>query len=674
MSITSEVSARRRRETVLALLSSLLVAGFLAVLGLGSPAGAAGTVVYTKTQTIPVPPASNFAGSGGGDGWAVAMSASAVYNVFHHQGTLSVACHLQSNAAACYSPITLTEGGHNFGSPGHPGMYLDQATGKLYVFGTRDDATAGVVCFDTVHAPAAPFCGFTPLSTVGHGSYPGMSAIGNMSVTAGKLYAVNYFPGVGVTADQNRMLCFDVATGAACAGQPYALAFGAGNLSPSSYPAPQVALIGGRIIAANYNATTGDVLTCFDPVTTGTCTGTWPIAAPTGYTSTVGAPFPLLSPSGVVQGFCLPTSIVPCFTIAGVSTSTPAGMTAALFGGAAASDGWNGPALVLGSRVYLANGNTGTSGAVYCYSAAAAASCPNFPKSFTNLGYLYTVNADPARPSCIWVNGDYGSAQIQNFDAFTGGACGVGAIRVLASSFVVNAPQCTPGDYTRLQVLQPGRSGYTTGSVQFLNGDASSLGIADRAIDSAGGVPLSGLALNSTSGLPQFLITLNGAAAAAEVKVQLTWTGTYDPACVGPGVTVSNPAPTAKCHGRVATIVGTDGNDKIKGTNGDDVIVSLGGKDKIKSGKGRDVICSGAGNDKVGSKGPQAVYVKAGGGDDTVTGGRGDDTLVGGGGDDALRGRDGDDHLSGGGGHNLLDGGPGNDTCTGPAGDIRHSC
>ncbi len=674
MSIQSEASARRRRGTVLTLLLSLVLASFLSALGLGSPADAAATVTYTKTQTIPVPPASNFAGSGGGDGWAVAMSSTAVYNVFHHQGTLTVACHLQSNAAACYAPVTLTDGtGHNFGSPGQPGMHLDQATGKLYVFATRDDATAGVVCYDTVHAATTPFCGFSALTAVGQGSYPGMSSVGNMSVTGGKLYAVNYVSGVGVTAQQNRMLCFDLAAGGPCAGQPYALAFGPGTFSPSSYPAPQVALIGGKIITANQSATTGSVLTCFDPATTGTCAGSWPIAAPAGYTSTYGAPFPLLSASGLVQGFCLPSPADPCFTMAGASTATPAGMAAALFGAAAASNGWNGPALVIGSRVYVANGNTGTSGAVYCYSAAAGASCPNFPKSFTNLGYLYTVNADPARPSCIWVNGDNGTAQIQNFDAFTGGACGAGAIRVLASSFVVNAPQCTPGDYTRLQVLQPARSGYSNGSVQFLNGDAGSLGIPDRTVDAAGGVPLSGLALNSTSGLPQFLITLNGAAAAAEVKVQLTWTGAFDPACVGPGVTVSTPV-TAKCHGKVATIVGTDGNDKIKGTNGDDVIVSLGGKDKIKSGKGKDVICSGAGNDKVSSKGPKPVYVKAGGGDDKVTGGRGDDTLIGGGGDDVLKGRDGDDHLSGGGGHNVLNGGAGDDTCTGPASDVRHSC
>src|SRR2546426_12503069 len=48
---------------------------------------------------------------------------------------------------------------------------------------------------------------------------------------------------------------------------------------------------------------------------------------------------------------------------------------------------------------------------------------------------------------------------------------------------------------------------------------------------------------------------------------------------------------------RVATIVGTEGNDLITGTSGDDVIQALGGNDQIDGGDGDDLICGGARDD-----------------------------------------------------------------------------
>ena len=75
------------------------------------------------------------------------------------------------------------------------------------------------------------------------------------------------------------------------------------------------------------------------------------------------------------------------------------------------------------------------------------------------------------RPSCIWVNADNGSAQIQNFDAYTGGACGKGPIRVLASSIVVPRSECRPTRYASLQVTSPARGTYTGGTVTFVDGN-----------------------------------------------------------------------------------------------------------------------------------------------------------------------------------------------------------
>src|SRR2546428_6175594 len=48
---------------------------------------------------------------------------------------------------------------------------------------------------------------------------------------------------------------------------------------------------------------------------------------------------------------------------------------------------------------------------------------------------------------------------------------------------------------------------------------------------------------------------------------------------------------------RVATIVGTEGDDVIIGTAGDDVIQALGGNGPIAGGEGDEPICGGAGAD-----------------------------------------------------------------------------
>ncbi|GAA3672420.1 hypothetical protein GCM10022237_35050 [Nocardioides ginsengisoli] len=101
--------------------------------------------------------------------------------------------------------------------------------------------------------------------------------------------------------------------------------------------------------------------------------------------------------------------------------------------------------------------------------------------------------------------------------------------------------------------------------------------------------------------------------------------------------------PRARCHGEVATIVGTKRADRLVGTHGRDVIVALGGADVVEGRGGDDVVCAGGGRDRV----------LAGAGDDYVDGGGGRDTLDGQGGDDVI--------WSGGGTGELLLGGRGND-------------
>lgn len=105
----------------------------------------------------------------------------------------------------------------------------------------------------------------------------------------------------------------------------------------------------------------------------------------------------------------------------------------------------------------------------------------------------------------------------------------------------------------------------------------------------------------------------------------------------------AGPPEPPTCDGRTATIVGTQGDDVIRGTRRTDVIVARGGDDVVRGGGGADYLCLGTGDD-VAAGGPGA---------DLVMGGRGAD------------------RLTGGAGHDLIGGGPGRDTAAGGAGRDR---
>ncbi len=509
--------------------------------GQGGVAAAAApkTVSYTATVTIPVPPASNYAGSGGGDGWAVGLTPTAVYNVFHHSSVLQVACHLQKDATPCWNPKVVTDAGGNFATSGEPGLWVDQANGHLYVYATSANGTGGVVCIDTTKPANATgaqlFCGFTALTAAGESYGSGISGISDPVTVGTKWYAFNYLSGVAPggasgTGAQDRLLCFDQVTLKACTSQPFKVSIGTGLASVGTFPASNaIATIGSQIIVPIADGTANE-LGCFNAATGGACAGAWPVTLSVS-ASGFGAPFAMLTAAGAVKGLCLPTGTEPCYALNGSALATPAGMAAVV----GTSTPWNGPALTLGPRVYVPNGNVGGDiGAVECYDYSTSAGCVNFPKTFNTLDYLYTVNPDPARPTCIWVNADGGSQQIQNFDAYSGGACGHGDIRVLASSVVVNTPECTPGSWTSLQVLAPPRGSYASGTVAFEDSDANPIpGTGTRSLDATGTAGLTGLNLQTPSGLPQFLITLHGSTGSpGSVKVKLTWVGKYDPNCI----------------------------------------------------------------------------------------------------------------------------------------------
>jgi len=125
-----------------------------------------------------------------------------------------------------------------------------------------------------------------------------------------------------------------------------------------------------------------------------------------------------------------------------------------------------------------------------------------------------------------------------------------------------------------------------------------------------------------------------------------------------------------RCLGARATIVGSEGDDVLRGTPERDVIWGGGGDDTILGSLGNDVLCGGPGSDLIhGGRGNDLADGGAGD-EDRVIGDLGDDKLMGGPGDrdevagslgiDTINGGPGDfDYVHGDYGYDRIDGGPG---------------
>ncbi|MEO0801988.1 MAG: 5'/3'-nucleotidase SurE [Cyanobacteria bacterium J06642_2] len=107
---------------------------------------------------------------------------------------------------------------------------------------------------------------------------------------------------------------------------------------------------------------------------------------------------------------------------------------------------------------------------------------------------------------------------------------------------------------------------------------------------------------------------------------------------------------------------GTNGRDRLIGTDADEVFASFGDNDAVRGFGGNDTIRTGDGNDQIFGDIPNTFgmggndFVDAGDGHDEVRGNSGNDTLLGGAGLDRIFGGEGDDFIRGGEGDDVLKG------------------
>lgn len=124
-------------------------------------------------------------------------------------------------------------------------------------------------------------------------------------------------------------------------------------------------------------------------------------------------------------------------------------------------------------------------------------------------------------------------------------------------------------------------------------------------------------------------------------------------------------------------VMGGGGDNTISCGPGDDKVSTLDGADSIDGGIGIDTISSGSGEDEVyGRAGDDIIrlqggddFCSSGSGDDNVECGIGNDTAHGNGGNDQLFGQGGNDNLFGGPGNDWIEGGGEDDEVSGQAGN-----
>ena len=151
-----------------------------------------------------------------------------------------------------------------------------------------------------------------------------------------------------------------------------------------------------------------------------------------------------------------------------------------------------------------------------------------------------------------------------------------------------------------------------------------------------------------------------------------------------------------KGNSKSNTIFALTGNDKVYGNNGNDVINGGGGKDVLRGNNGNDIIygdygpsgnanqVNGANDTLYGHSGDDRLFgqgkddnIYAGIGNDVIEGGNGNDTIFGASGNDFIFGEDeslspglsGNDKLQGGDGNDVVAGGFGNDFVKGDSGN-----
>ena len=338
----------------------------------------------------------SFAGGvGGGDGFNVGFGNGILVNSYHHQGT-RLSCHYLDGTVC--GPDTSFAG---YGSSANSSVFIDKTNNHLYQFVRRySDSDYGVLCVDFTDETSPVTC-TTPFLTLSEGT----------GGTSDEALGAPYRDGTRLWSSEsahNVLMCFDMATQAACGDGDNGFAIGG---TPNGGDAGKLNL---RLAARDgivFFTTVNDKMGCYDSSTHALCGGNAPIAIPS-LLDNRSTPVLIEDTAGTFTGAC-DVYTRSCLTRSGTAMTVPSGLNSF----------WNSSTTSV--NLYIAGQNMldytitkhrlywggpqqpgGWSHNITCFDFSTNAACAGFtilPAGNGNMTSVYTASADPDNPKCVWV-------------------------------------------------------------------------------------------------------------------------------------------------------------------------------------------------------------------------------------------------------------------------------
>ena len=353
----------------------------------------------------------SFAGSGGGDGYNVAIGNDKVFNFWHHQSPqggqdgVTIECHTFSGDLCATPEFTIDGYSSNHGSS----IYSYDSQDKVFAYAMDSSKNFGVLCVDYSDDANPVECGFDilGLTTVvsdsnGDPAVFDYQDMGSSSVDGTIIWSIT---------GEGDLMCFDMATSGACADNGW-------NVGTTDYAfdTGRVTAVGGVVYW-----TLNDKLGCYDPATNGLCNGTAAITLTD--TANRMPPLPVENTSGTLLGVCDVYS-EQCIDDNGATFTFPAAL-GTFFDNNPVN--WtvarqNAEQFAYDNNRFYFESTFDSldwgSNNITCYDFATEAACAGFDGYIDEVVNFYTATIDNQIPNCVWINGDAG--KIYPMDATTG--------------------------------------------------------------------------------------------------------------------------------------------------------------------------------------------------------------------------------------------------------------
>jgi hypothetical protein len=467
-------------------------------------------VFETTTEAEPITTGTDFASSGGGDGYNVAFGNGILLNMYHHdEVSAKIVCKKLDGTNCATSLRTKTGYKTNHASS----LYFDKSNNRVYGFVYRSsDGHYGVLCQDYSNVAAVVDCPtvFTDLSN-GFLNENGHQGFGSSSQDGDVLWSID-----GYNA---KLMCFDMDTtgGDECDGGNNGFDVGTGGFWGSGFNHGRVTAAAGKVFF-----TIDDVMGCFDPDTQALCGSSTPIDIGSNAQSNVSRhpPVPVNNTSGNFFAACDINSKL-CIDAAGATVTIPPALntywTANVPNGYIAGQNaqqW----ATTNNKFYYGGVQTADfwSKDLLCYDFQTEAACAGFNGAGRGITDFYTANVDPDNPDCVWVNQH--SGRIIPLNAQTGEiGCSSGeAVVELPYAGVVPRMGCdSDGRVISWEDIQLNLNGVNPADVaiSILNNNGAEVsGWQNLSVNSTGYLDMSGLTVAQSSTTPSIqIVGLNGA-------------------------------------------------------------------------------------------------------------------------------------------------------------------